>query len=58
MWVEDENLKWIPIDTDAIRNKALKIYKALKNRSLSTLSDEKKVSFSTSHGWFERFNNI
>lgn len=55
IWIEDQTQKRIPIDTSVITNKALKIYETLKNQSPSTSSDEKKVSFSASHGWFERF---
>lgn len=56
IWIEDQTLKRIPIDTNAITNKALRIYAKIKNQLPSTSSAEKqKPSFSASHGWFERF---
>ncbi|XP_017789938.1 PREDICTED: tigger transposable element-derived protein 1-like [Habropoda laboriosa] len=55
IWLEDATQKQIPIDTSTITNKALKIYEKIKNQLPSTSSAEKKLSFSVSHGWFERF---
>lgn len=54
IWLEDTTQKRIPIDTNIITNKALKIYEKIKNQLPSTSSAEKKP-FSASHGWFERF---
>ena len=55
LWLEDTTQKWIPIDTNAITIKALKIYEKIKNQLPPTFSAEKKLSFSASHGWFEKF---
>ncbi|KAG7202116.1 hypothetical protein KM043_004784 [Ampulex compressa] len=55
IWLEDTTQKRIPIDTNTITNKALKIYEKIKNQLPSTSSAEKNVFFSASHGWFERF---
>ncbi|XP_046808186.1 tigger transposable element-derived protein 1-like [Lucilia cuprina] len=53
IWIEDQNQMRIPIDSNAVTNKALKIYEKLNNELPSTSSSAK--SFTASHGWFEHF---
>lgn len=55
IWLEDQTQKRIPIDTNIITNKALKIYEKIKSELPSSSTTETKMSFSASHGWFERF---
>ena len=43
IWLEDQNQKRIPIDTNVIKNKALKIYEKIQNRLPSTSAN--KVPF-------------
>ncbi|GFQ91990.1 tigger transposable element-derived protein 1 [Trichonephila clavata] len=47
------NQKRIPIDTNIITNKAVKIYEKIDNQLPSTSAN--KVPFIASHGWFEKF---
>ena len=53
IWVEDQNQKRIPIDRNAIQNKALINYDTLQNQTRSISVN--KVAFNACHGWFQRF---
>ncbi|GFT02826.1 tigger transposable element-derived protein 1 [Nephila pilipes] len=53
IWLEDMNQKRIPIDTNIITNKAIKIYEKIDCQLPSTSVN--KVPFNASHGWFEKF---
>ncbi|CAI9715745.1 transposable element-derived 1-like [Octopus vulgaris] len=59
LWIEDCNLKQIPLNTMTIKMKALNIFSAIK-RNLTKENEiltaaEMKETFTASSGWFERF---
>ncbi|KAH1013190.1 hypothetical protein HUJ05_012212 [Dendroctonus ponderosae] len=41
IWIEDQTQKQVPIDSNALTNKAVKIYQLLMDQSRTTLPDEK-----------------
>lgn len=51
IWIDDNGKKRIPIDTNAIKYKALHIFNHLKEKEPTTSTTE----FSASKGWFENF---
>lgn len=54
IWIEDQTQKRIPIDTNAITNKAIQIFEKL-NDQLPSTSTSIQQAFCASHGWFEKF---
>ena len=54
IWIEDQTQKRMPIDTNAIKLKALRIFTKIKEQEPS-ISKTQASNFTASHGWFERF---
>lgn len=57
IWIEDLNQKRIPVDTVAIKTKAIRLYNQikLKDPSTSSTTNQRKHTFSASGGWFSNF---
>lgn len=48
VWIEDQTKKRVPVSTQIIQEKAIRLYNSLK-------SDNESLTFQASKGWFERF---